>query len=50
MVVGAGLVGIAFYLLLRERRREVRKNVPFCLGDAPRSFSYNLPRGLCEYA
>ena len=50
MVVGAGLVGIGFHLLLRERRGEVCKNVRFWLGDAPRSFGYNPPRGLCEYA
>ena len=38
------------YLLLRKRSGEVRKNVYFRIGDAPPSFSYNLPRGLCEYA
>jgi hypothetical protein len=38
------------YLLLRERRGEVRENMRFRVGDAPRSFSYNPPRGLCEYA
>ena len=37
------------YLLLRKRSGEVRKNVYFRIGDAPPSFSYDLPRGLCEY-
>ena len=33
------------YLLLRERRGEVRENMRFRVGDAPRFFSYNPPRG-----
>ena len=37
------------YLLLRKRSGEVRKNVYFPIGDAPPSFSHDLPRGLWEY-
>jgi hypothetical protein len=44
VVVEAGLVGIAFHLLLRERRREVRENQLFCLGTLP-DFLVTIPLG-----